>query len=63
MQARLLCLIEVGLLLSPLAGADFPVNGRVVDENNAAVGAVRISFRPAAPPDRNTRSVPGARTA
>jgi outer membrane receptor for ferrienterochelin and colicin len=46
-QARFLLLIGIGLLLIPLARAEVLVSGKVVDENNAAVGGARIAFRPA----------------
>ena len=45
LRARFLFLIAIGLLLIPLARAEVLVSGRVLDENNAAVGGARVSFR------------------
>ncbi len=39
-------LIEIILLMALLAQADVLVGGRVVNENNAAVGGARVAFRP-----------------
>ena len=47
MPARFLVSLEALLLLSSLAHAELGVSGRVVDENGAAVGDARISFKPA----------------
>src|SRR6185295_11321167 len=43
--ARFLLPISAALLLNLPAFADVVVSGRVVDENNAAVGGARLSFR------------------
>ena len=45
LRARFLFLIAIGLLVIPLARAEVLVSGRVLDENNAAVGGARVSFR------------------
>ena len=44
---RVFFLIAITSLLIPLSWAEVIVNGRVLDENNAAVGGARVTFRAA----------------
>ena len=42
---RVFFLIAITPLLIPLSWAEVNVSGRVLDENNAAVGGARVTFR------------------
>ncbi len=46
-------LIAIGLLLIPLASAETLVSGRVLDENNAAVGGARVTIHASGSPESN----------